>query len=221
MSIPISIKGTKDGLRLLLDEDASWHDILTALQFQLERGTEFFHGAELTLDIGNRPLHPGELEALLELMREHGLQPSLLATNDPEGRSAGRAVGVITRPSMRSAQPVPQDREAEDAMLVVRTLRSGQMLRHHGHIIVIGDVNPGAQLIAGGSIFVWGRLRGTVHAGALGDRSAIVCALELQPSLLRIADLLARSPEQRSEGPEMAKVEEQYIIVELWDGTKH
>jgi len=221
MSTPISIKGTKDGLRLLLDEDASWYDILATLRIQLERGAEFFRGAELTLDVGNRALQTTELNALLELMREHGLQPTMLATNAPEGRNAGRSTGVLIRPSMRLAQSTTYDGEVTDAMLVTRTLRSGQMLRHHGHIMIIGDVNPGAQLIAGGSVIVWGRLRGTVHAGALGDRTAVVCALDLQPSLLRIADLLSRPPEQRSEGPEIARIADQRIVVALWDEAKH
>lgn len=221
MNTPISIKGTKDGLRLLLDEDASWRDILATLRIQLERGAEFFHGAELTLDIGNRALQTTELNALLELMHEHGLQPAMLATNAPEGRTAGRSTGVQTRPSTRVAQSPSSDGNVTDALLVVRTLRSGQMLRHHGHIMIIGDVNPGAQLIAGGSVIVWGRLRGTVHAGALGDRAAVVCALDLQPSLLRIADLLSRPPEQRSEGPELARVEDEHIVVVLWDQAKH
>ncbi|MDQ5853992.1 MAG: septum site-determining protein MinC [Chloroflexota bacterium] len=221
MSTPISIKGTKDGLRLVLDEDASWADILTTLRTQLERGAEFFRGAELTLDVGNRALQAAELNMLLDLMREHGLQPAVLATNAPEGRSAGRVSGVATRPSTRLTQPMTSDTEVEDAMLVVRTLRSGQMLRHHGHIILIGDVNPGAQIVAGGSVIVWGRLRGTVHAGALGDRTAVVCAIDLQPSLLRIADLLSRTPEQqRSEGPEIARVDGHMIVVSLWDEVK-
>ncbi len=220
MSTPISIKGTKDGLRLVLDEDAGWADILATLRTQLERGAEFFRGAELTLDVGNRAVQTAELNMLLDLMREHGLQPAVLATNAPEGRSAGRLSGVATRPSTRPMQSVTYDTEVEDALLVVRTLRSGQMLRHHGHIIVIGDVNPGAQIVAGGSVIVWGRLRGTVHAGALGDRNAVVCAIDLQPSLLRIADLLSRPPEQRSEGPEIARVDGHMIVVSLWDEAK-
>ncbi len=218
MSAPIAIKGGKDGLRLMLAEDAGWDEVLTALRSQLELGTEFFHGAELTIDVGDRALHEDELEALLTLMHEHGLQPGTLATNSREGRSAGRAAGISTRPTNRHVAVQQRPAEADGALLVTRTLRSGQVLRHHGHVTIIGDVNPGAEVIAGGSIVVWGRLRGTVHAGALGDTNAQVCALELLPSLLRIAEFMARTPDQRPGGPEAARIKDGQIEVEQWEG---
>lgn len=219
MSAPIAIKGNKDGLRLMLAEDVPWDDVLAALRSQLERGTEFFHGAELTVDTGDRALEDAALAALLEVLREHGLQPATLATNSREGRNAARTVGLQTRPAPR--QPVaapPRDTDPEAALLVMRTLRSGQVLRHHSHVTIVGDVNPGAEVIAAGSVLVWGRLRGTVHAGALGDTNAIVGALELMPGLLRIADLMSRTPDQPPDGPETARVKDEQIIVEPWEG---
>lgn len=220
MSTPIAIKGTKDGLRLMLAEDSSWEDLIAAVRGQMERGTDFFHGAELTIDIGERPVQEEQLNELLSLMREHGLQPSALATSSREGRSAARSQGISTRPANRQPTVVQREKEPESAMLVVRTLRSGQVLRHPSHITIIGDVNPGAEVVAGGSVLVWGRLRGTVHAGALGDQSAVVCALELMPSLLRIADLMSRPPDQRPNGPETARIYDEQIVVEQWEGIK-
>ena len=217
MNAPIAIKGSKDGLRLMLAEEAPWDDIMAALRSQFERGTEFFHGAELTIDVGDRALAEEELQRLLGLLQEHGLQPAALATNSPQGRSAGRAAGITTRPTNRHVPP-PRQSETESALLVTRTLRSGQVLRHHGHVTIIGDVNPGAEVIAGGSVVVWGRLRGTVHAGALGDTTAQVCALELLPTLLRIADFMARSPDQRTGGPETARINDGQIETEQWEG---
>jgi septum site-determining protein MinC len=91
-------------------------------------------------------------------------------------------------------------------------------LRHPGHIVIIGDVNPGAEVVAGGDIVVWGRVRGLVHAGALEDEDAVVCALELAPTQLRIASHIARSPEERpaSAVPEMASVHEGQIVAVPW-----
>jgi len=219
MGTALSIKGGKDGLRLVLDESTPWNDVLVDLHDQLSRGVEFFHGAQITIDTGERALGDGELAALLQAMNEHGLQPNTLATSSPEGRSAGRAAGIATRPAVRpSATPPPVDADA--ALLVQRTLRSGQVLRHHGHLTVIGDVNPGAEVVASGSIVVWGRLRGTAYAGALGDTTAVVCALELAPTLLRIADTLARPPESRPVGPETARITSKGIEVEPWETGK-
>jgi len=218
MKEPFAIKGSRDGLRLVLDEDASWDEILIALRDQLERGTEFFHGAELTVETGERPLGDGEFDTLLGLLNEHGLYPAALATNTREGRNAGRVAGIATRPTTRIASPPATREQAGDgALLVARTLRSGQVLRHHGHVTVIGDINPGAEIIAAGSVVVWGRLRGTVHAGALGDRGAVVCAIEMMPALLRIADQMARTPDQRPAGPETACIQDDRIVVEAWE----
>ena len=81
-----------------------------------------------------------------------------------------------------------------------------------------GDVNPGAEIIAGGSVIVWGRLRGMVHAGAGGDEKAIVCALDLAPTQLRIAGYISVSPQdkRRKPLPEIASVRQGRIVAEAW-----
>src|SRR5919199_5173549 len=122
MVTPVSIKGDKDGLRLVLDEAAPWNDVLDELHERFSRGTEFFQGAEITIDTGGRALSEDELADLLALMAEHGLQPSTLATSSPEGRSASRAAGIAMRPAQRSA-PTPPPHDADSGLLVQRTLR--------------------------------------------------------------------------------------------------
>ena len=219
MGSPVSIKGGKEGLRLVLDETAPWDDVLDELHDRFSRGTEFFHGAQITIDTGERALSEEDLADLVALMGEHGLQPSTLATSTREGRNAARASGITTRPTTRSAPP-PAQNDADAGLFIQRTLRSGQVLRHHGNVTLIGDVNPGAEVIAGGSIVVWGRLRGTAHAGALGDTGAFVCALELAPTLLRIAEAMARPPSSRPVGPELARVTDKGIEVEPWESGK-
>ncbi len=112
------------------------------------------------------------------------------------------------------------------------TLRSGQFFRHAGTVVVLGDVNPGAQIISGGDVLVWGRLRGIVHAGAMGDESAIVAALDFEPVQLRIAGYIAMSPKgasgnpghwfwKRESGgrPEVARVIDKQIFVDPWDAS--
>jgi septum site-determining protein MinC len=77
------------------------------------------------------------------------------------------------------------------------TLRSGDHLQSDGSVLLLGDLNPGARISAGGHVLVWGRLRGVAHAGRQGDRSARIVALQLQPLQLRIADAVARGPQDR------------------------
>ncbi|MEN9934419.1 MAG: hypothetical protein RLZZ387_998 [Chloroflexota bacterium] len=218
MSNLIAIKGSKDGLRLQLDEGAEWPELLTALREQLGQGAQFYSGAKVVVDIGERGLAADQLADLLELMRQHHLEPSSLASTSRDSRNAARAAGVTARVLDRS---VADGEDRGEAAFLKRTIRSGQIIRHQGHVTVLGDVNAGAEIIAGGSVIVWGRLRGTVHAGALGDREAVICALELAPTQLRIADLIARPPEGRAQiTPEIARVADGQISVEHWGGHR-
>lgn len=97
-------------------------------------------------------------------------------------------------------------------LMMKQTLRSGQRVCHKGHLVIIGDVNPGAEIVADGDITVWGALRGMAHAGASGNTQAEIRALKFEPIQLRIAQAIARSPDRSklsgitSAGPETARV---------------
>lgn len=138
-----------------------------------------------------------------------------VASNSVAGSSVGADAGIA-----QEATRVIGQVEGSDGLLVRRRVRSGQILRHPGHIVVLGDVNPGSQLIAGGDIIVWGKLQGSVHAGALGDASATICALEFAPTLIRIADATrpSRPGERKTKPakPEMALIEDQEIMIVGW-----
>ncbi|NPV29289.1 MAG: septum site-determining protein MinC [Firmicutes bacterium] len=108
----------------------------------------------------------------------------------------------------------------EQTILVQRTIRSGQRVYYPGNIVVLGDVNPGAEVIAGGNIIVMGTFRGIAHAGALGDEKAVVAALRLEPSQLRIAGYITRAPEgdfsMPPHQPEIARVQDGIVIIEQY-----
>lgn len=97
-----------------------------------------------------------------------------------------------------------------------RTLRSGQIIRYPGNIVIIGDTNPGSEVYAGGNVIVIGKLCGGVHAGESGNKKAIIAAFKLQPSILQIANIMTRSPEDgvKPSYPEVAKIKDGMIIVE-------
>lgn len=88
-----------------------------------------------------------------------------------------------------------KETEQLPTLYIQRTLRSGQSLKSEGNIVVIGDVNPGSEIIAKGDITVWGILGGIAHAGCDGNSWAKVRALKMNPIQLRIADTLARRPD--------------------------
>jgi septum site-determining protein MinC len=226
MEEPIRVKGDRQGLRLFFAEGVSWDALLGALEKQLEKGEGFFRGADLMVDIGNRSLTPEEVRKLTALLEAWGVALRAVGTDSRENRTALREAGVRYVPSTTAPPPVAEAAQRTsgyaEALFVTRTVRSGQSVRHHGPITVVGDVNPGAEVIAGSDVVVWGRLRGFVHAGAIGDEDAIVCALDLSPTQLRIAGLAARAPEgvPPSAGPEVAHIEEGHIVVEPWDAFR-
>lgn len=84
---------------------------------------------------------------------------------------------------------------------VYNTLRSGSSIKYNGNIVIVGDVNPGAEVIATGNIIVMGTLRGIAHAGVLGNDSALVVAFSLEPTQLRISNIIARSPDHQDYKP--------------------
>ena len=111
----------------------------------------------------------------------------------------------------------------EDTLLVQKTLRSGQSIRHTGSVVVLGDVNPGAEIIAGGHVIVAGVLRGKVHAGFSGSTEVTVTAFHLMPSQLRIGGLLFQGPEREkgSEGNmEIARVFQDEVIIEKYQSPR-
>jgi septum site-determining protein MinC len=75
-------------------------------------------------------------------------------------------------------------------------IRSGQVVNYEGSVMLLGDINPGGTLTATGDIFVMGALRGTAHAGAKGDKEAIIAASQLCPTQLRIAEVISRPPDE-------------------------
>jgi len=115
-------------------------------------------------------------------------------------------------------QPQRDGRESSDTLFLRRTVRSGQAIHHPSNVVVLGDVNPGAEIVAGGDILVWGVLRGVVHAGYPENEQALVCALQLAPVQLRIAHLLSRPPEgfEVQPRPEVATIRHGQIVVETW-----
>jgi len=224
MSDLISIKGGRDGLRMRLDDTAEWTALLSQLEHQLTQNRGFFNGARLTIDVGDRAMSAEQLETILGLMQQHGVSADALAASARESRNAARAAGITARPLPRypegSASSAAGPASESDALLLIRTVRSGQVVRHSGHITLIGDVNPGGEVIAGGSVVIWGRMRGFVHAGALGNAEALVCAIELRPTQLRIADQIATGTRGGPHTPEVARIEGGQIVVEPWEASK-
>lgn len=228
----LTIKGTKNGLVINLPDDGEMDELLRQLETRLQATASFFKGGRVALQVGQRDLDREAIEKIGALLDEQGVSLWSVFGQSEITRSAAQSWGLETEPSEprgrqdasateKSPAPYPTE-QANLGILVRKTLRSGQRIEHNGDITLIGDVNPGGEIIAGGSVVVWGKLRGTVHAGASGDDSAVVCALSLFPTQLRIGNHIARSPEAhppRVRVPEMASVQNGEIIAEPWPAS--
>lgn len=215
MTEPISIKGTAEGLLITLPS-GNWFQIKKHLLEMIENRAEFFKGAQVALQVGDLELGASELGALRDLLFQRAVDLQAVLSTSDTTRAAAANLGLRLELKEPDTQPASAI-DGEEAIFLARTIRSGHSIHFPGHVTVLGDVNPGAEIVAGGNIVVWGRLRGTVHAGAGGDESCIICALDLAPTQLRIAGHIAVSPS--SEGrrkPEMAKVREDQIVAEAW-----
>lgn len=219
MANGVKIKGTRDGLLVSLGA-GDLALLLADLRAQLNRSPAFFQGGKVALAVGSRPMTRADLQKICDVLGELGISIWAVISQSPMTRAAARELGLA---SASPPEEAPSDLDAgqEPAVIVRRTLRSGQSVRYPGHVVVVGDVNPGAEIIAGGDIIVWGKLRGTVHAGAMGDDSAVVAALHLQPMQLRIGGNIARSPEanktKQRVRPEVARVQGAEIVAEPWE----
>jgi septum site-determining protein MinC len=215
----VQIKGLRDGLLVTLGE-AAWDVLHTSLLGQIDEKQDFFKGARLALDVGNQELRVSEMTDLRNELSERGIMLWAILSGSSITENTAQILGLATRLSkIRPDNPEPiHVTPAEDSALwVKRTVRSGIRLEYEGNVVVFGDVNPGAEVVAGGSVIVWGRIRGVVHAGAKGDVEAVVCALDLSPTQLRIAAEVATTPERRSQPyPEMARLKDGQLIAEPW-----
>ncbi|MEJ2552139.1 MAG: septum site-determining protein MinC [Anaerolineales bacterium] len=222
MNTPLAIKGVRDGLLITVPE-GDWAEVLPNLLDTVQKQTDFFRGARLALQIESRELSAAELGRLRDTLAEEEITLWAILTTSAATRAAAADLGLeleLAKPSHAERDdefPLESRLQGEEAVLVERTLRSGHNIRYAGHVVVLGDVNPGAEIVAGGHVIVWGRLRGTVHAGASGDESAAVCALDLSPTQLRIAGQIAVSPGRRSKTmPEIACIRDGQLVAEPW-----
>ena len=189
-------KGFRHGLRLILPAEGDFGSVCDDLAGKLTASGEFFRGARVLLDQSLRLLLPEELEVVRSLLVHHGVELIEPEIGPGESLSAGE-------PTLTVRVPV----------------RSGQRVVTDGNVLILGDVHPGAEILAGQDVIVMGEARGMIAAGLTSGREAKVVAFQLRPSLLRLGDVVARfSGTGPSWGAELARVQDGSIVVEPFTG---
>jgi septum site-determining protein MinC len=223
----VVFKGVGQDVHVILDPLTPFREIERELEEHLERSGKFFAGAAVTLIIGPRQLREDDLQAIRQVLTTYDLTIAEIRaslTDSPPVSSPPLPSPPIYRPAAavpsltrREALPKEGELPRNNALFVKGPLRSGQRIYAEDHLVVFGDVNPGAELIAGGDIMVMGVLRGVAHAGVPDNIAAIIAALSLKPTQLRIGHFISRSPEfqeKQDSGPEIARVDTEQIVVD-------
>ena len=211
MNDVVKIRGLKSGLQLLLDKNAKFDEVKSAILEKLRTGDRFFiRGTTVFMD--KNSFSAEQTEELRRLFHRHGMLFSDKFPTATAPKFEQKAVSVS------APAPPPKVDPAKTTIVVNKTLRGGQEVRTESSVLVFGNVNPGAQIIAGGSIDVRGTCRGYVHAGAFGDKDAWICADKLRPMQIRIADIIARPPDNvtEAENAERASIQNGSIVFETF-----
>lgn len=216
------IKGFREGLLIKLGE-GEWEEILEFLMMQIDERRDFFRGAKIAVDVDERVLKAAELGRLRDRLSERGVSLFAVLGKSAATQSVSESLGLYTEKTIFCQS----DRKkisanlsgGEEALLIRRNLRSGMSIKHPGHVIVDGDVNPGAEICAGGSIYVWGNLRGYAYAGSEGSTDEIICALNFIAPKLRIANIISNNQpflKKIKKLPKKAFVNQGEIIITDW-----
>lgn len=213
----------KEGEKILLilspqdskEPKTEWSEIEQELKYRLNNSENFWQsGDPVHLVVKDRLLDSRQLQNIDRALKLANLELNCICTSR-------RQTAVVAATSGYNVQQISAERSLEgqgnqtkelsEPLYLQNTIRSGVEVRHSGSIILLGDLNPGGSAIAAGDIIVWGCLKGVAHAGAAGNRFSRIMALKMQPTQLRIADLVARAPEK---SPDQIEPEIAYIAPE-------
>jgi len=199
----VIFKGGKNGIIILLDEATDFAQISETLRKKIRGASSFFADAATTISFKGKAISESQLLSLIEIINAE-TDLSITFVEDLTGKL--EAHPSTPKPAAADVSPVSL------GTYVHKTgLRSGQAIRHNGCVTVLGDINAGAEVVATGSVTVFGAIRGMVHAGSGGDRDVFVCALSLLPVQLRIDDIITYIPKENMQNK--SKIDPVYAFV--------
>jgi septum site-determining protein MinC len=204
----VTLKGQKDGISIILDAEAKFDDIKDSLRKKASQGKQFFDGADTKVSFKGRELDDFQEKTLIDIITEETNLDITFVQGEgfvvPSGggsKEASVSGEALEKPSVGISIPsvshsASKNGRKESPTAYYHTgLRSGQRIKYNGSVVIIGDANPGSEIIADGNVVVLGALKGMAHAGASGDNTCFVSALLLQPTQLRIGGTISYVPE--------------------------
>jgi len=213
---PVTLKGTREGVVVQLNCNLGFEELCTKIVDKIKAADSFLgNKTEVIINLGTVELDDGQTQKLQELFHSLGVGIKKFTPG-----TKNREQSTMETPGLPEMVGDENHVLAQGSTLMVRkNLRSGQTIFHEGTVIILGDVNPGAEVVASGHIFVIGNLRGIAHAGAHGDTRAVVFASRLQPTQLRIANFITRAPDEEvliPNEPEIARIKNGIVVIEKY-----
>ncbi len=195
------IKSSRAGMNVILDPEVPFEKLLADIAVKFEESARFWGSVQMTLTLSGRPLNPEEEFQIVNVITEHS-QIEVLCLVDQDINRIRRCEKALNEKLMELSNSTGQFYRG--------VLHAGENLESETSIVIIGDVEKGAKVVAKGNVIVLGELHGNVTAGAAGDESTLIVALEMVPTYLRIADCAENFPEKGKRigrGPVTAFVE--------------
>ena len=200
MSI-IKINQSTDEVVLNIDVNSEIHDIVEELETKLPKLKNFYQESTIPIRITGKILEEDEQEIIKDLIEDSvGLEVSFDTVSDLLGLHAIK-------------KTFQTDTEISETKYIQNSLRSGMKEEFRGSVVILGDVNAGAEIIAGGNIAILGTLRGLAHAGANGNMKAIISANSIDVTQIRIANLV-REVEEKVDRFPVCKIKNNTITIE-------
>lgn len=187
MSQPVILKSNRYGINLVLDDKLPFDELLEQIIEKFKESENFFKNADMAISFEGRDLSAEEEYEIIEAISKHtSIHVLCILDNDK----------MKEQMTKKEIEDFFEAQSGSTGQFFKGTLRSGQVMESASSLVVIGDVNPGAKVIASGNIVVLGELKGTAFAGANGNEHAFVAALHMDPMQIRIADAIGRSADR-------------------------
>ena len=187
-----------------------WEELWQELKYCLNHSDRTWSAHQpVYLQAEDHLLDTRQLQNLAQILLEVELQLVSIRTSRRQTAVAAATAGYSVEQSNLLVTPLKEREEQENVaepLYLKTTIRSGVEVRHNGTVIILGDVNPGGNIVARGDIIIWGHLRGIAHAGSKGNRESRIFALKMEPTQIRITDIVARvaPPDPETIQPEIA-----------------
>ena len=210
MTQPVVIKANNFGILVVLDSEISFDKLLLAVREKFSESRKFLGNAEMALGFDGRELTVEEESSIISAISESSDLKIMCVLDKNEERE---------KTFKKAIEDKVSSLDLKNAIFYKGSLRSGQVAEFETGVVVMGDINPGANIVSKGSIVVLGSLKGTAVAGQSGNENAFIFALDMKPMQLRIADYVGRAGDSDEDalGCAIAYAENGGIYIDKYD----